>query len=340
VSALKTVGRILTLAAALLMLAAGGLVLAQQFLAADPFVEAARNAVLDGALRLAAFDEFGVPGDLYERTEAALASVLLGYGLAPLGLVLLVAALLSGRGKATPPQEEGEEAPAEEFVAPVEKKLAKKARKQAGVLAKSAGPFQAAEVCFANGLLDEAAGYYVEAGELIRAAEIRHNQNRFIESAELYFQVGSYDSAGAIFSQQREWERAAEAYLQAGNKSVAAEMFEQAGEWRRAAECYEASEFPRHAAKAYVRCAEWRKAAECLELVVLEDATGAGSAESKRRAETRKLVRMAGDLYVRAGLDEKAEAVLERGECWAPAGEIALRCGREEKAKRRVLPRC
>ena len=139
-------------------------------------------------------------------------------------------------------------------------------------------------------------------------------------------------SAGAIFSQQEEWGRAAEAYVQSGNKSVAAEMFEKAGEWRSAAECYGASDFPRHAAKAYVRCAEWQKAAECLEQVVREEASGAGNTDPKRRAETEKLVRMAGDLYVRAGLDEKAEAILERGECWAPAAEIALRCGREEKA--------
>jgi tetratricopeptide (TPR) repeat protein len=332
VSALKTIGRILTLAVALAMLSAGGLVLAQQFLADVPFVEAARNIVLDGAFRLTAFGEFGVPSDLHELTEAALSNVLLGYGLAPLGLVLLVAALLPGRSKAPPPQEEGEEAPAEEFVAPVEKKLAKKAKKQAAALSKHGGPFQAAEVCFENGLLDEAAGYYIKAGELIRAAEIRHDQNRFIESAELYCQVGSYDSAGAIFSQLEEWGRAAEAYVQSGNKSVAAEMFEKAGEWRSAAECYEASDFPRHAAKAYVRCAEWQKAAECLEQVVSEEASGAGNTDPKRQAETEKLVRMAGDLYVRAGLDEKAEAVLERGECWVPAAEIALRCGREEKA--------
>jgi tetratricopeptide (TPR) repeat protein len=322
-------GRILTLAVALAMLGAGGLALAQHFLAADPFVEAARNAVLDGALRLTAFEEFGVPSDLHERAEAALANVLLGYGLAPLGLVLIVAALLRGRGKAPRPAAEAKEAPAEEFLAPVEKKPAKKATRQAAALAKSAGPFQAAELCFETGLLEEAAGYYIEAGELIRAAEIRHDQNRFIESAELYFQMGSYESAGAIFSQQEEWGRAAEAYLRAGNKSVAAEMFEQAGEWRRAAECYEASEFPRHAAKAYVRCAEWRKAAECLELVVLEEATGAGSADPKRQAETRKLVQMAGDLYVRAGLEPCAAAARRR----RPSSSCA-------RTKHRALPRC
>jgi tetratricopeptide (TPR) repeat protein len=332
VSALKTVAKFLILAAALGVLAAGGLVLARHYLPAAASIAAAHDAVLQGALRLTAFEEYGVPIDLYERTAAALGSVALGHVLALIGLVVIVAALLPGRSKAPPPAEDDEEAPAEEYVAPVEKKLAKKAKKQAAALAKSAGPLQAAEVCFQNGLLEEAAGYYIKAGELIRAAEIRHDQNRFIESAELYYEKGSYESAAAIFSQQEEWARAGDAYLQAGNKSVAAEMFEQAGDWRRAAECYEASDFPRHAAKAYVRCAEWRKAAECLEQVVLEEATSAGSADPKRQAETRKLVRMAGDLYVRAGLDEKAEAVLERGECWAPAGEIALRCGREEKA--------
>jgi tetratricopeptide (TPR) repeat protein len=333
VSALRTIGRLLTVVVALSMLAAGGLALAMAYLPGEPLVETARSAVVDAALRLTAFEEFGVPIDLHERVEGALANVLLRYGLAPAGLLLLLVALLRGGAKLPPLADEGKPAPPEEeFVAPIEKKAQKKARKQAAALARAKRVLEAAELCFESRLLDEAAKYYIQAGERIRAAEIRHDQNRFIEAAELYFEAGVYDSAGTIFGQQEEYGRAAEAYLKAGNQSVAAEMFEKAGEWRRAAESYEVAEFPRHAAKAYVRCAEWSKAADCLEQVILEGMSGAGHADPARQAETRKLVRMAGDLYVRAGLDDKAETILERGECWSAAGEIALRCGREEKA--------
>jgi tetratricopeptide (TPR) repeat protein len=180
--------------------------------------------------------------------------------------------------------------------------------------------------------MEDAAGHYIQAGELIRAAEIRHDQNRFIEAAELYLKAGSFDSAGVIFAQKEEWARAADAYVEAGNRSVAAEMFEKAGNWRRAAQCYEASDFPRHAAKAWVRCSEWARAAACLEPVIVESMTGAGHSDPKRQAESRKLILMAADLHTRANQEDKAQAILERGGCHAQAAEIALRRGRHEEA--------
>ena len=117
-----------------------------------------------------------------------------------------------------------------------------------------------------------------------------------------------------------------------GNKSVAAEMFEKAGDFRRAGDCYAQTDFARHAAKAYVKCNEWKKAAECLDQVILEESTGAAASDPARQAETRKLVRMAGDLYGRAGLHSKAQAVFERGGLWIPAAELALAHGSKEQA--------
>jgi tetratricopeptide (TPR) repeat protein len=321
-------GKVASLGSSVGMIALGGLALAGALLPEDPWVASVRSALLHAALQLAAS---GGPADLTERLEAALTNPLVQYGLAPLGLMLLVGALLPGRKPRLPQDLAGPEAP-QEFVLPVEKKAQKKARKQAGALAKSGRSFEAAETCFQNGLMEEAARHFVAAGELIRAAEIRHDQKRFIEAAEFYLEAGSFDSAGTLFAEQEEWARAADAYLQAGNRSVAAEMFEKAEDWRQAAACYEASDFPRHAAKAWVRCTEWKKAADCLERVIAENMAGVGQTDAKRQAETRKLVRMAGDLYVRAGEDAGAQKVLERGECWTAAAEIALRCGREQEA--------
>lgn len=325
--ALRGIAKGLLLVLGSLLLIVGGFALANGL--APDAVAGARSAVLDAALERAMN---GGPADLHETVESALDNALVQYGATLLGLVLLIGGLLPGKA-ALPPEESGDDAEAPvAHVATIEKKVQKKAVKQAGALAKAGRHLEAAELCFQNGRMDEAAKFYVEAGELIRAAEIRHDQKRFIDSAELYMQAGSYDSAGAIFAQQEEWERAADAYVEAGNKSVAAEMYEKAEAWRKAGECYEASDFQRHAAKAWVRCADWARGAACLEAVIIDDLSGAGMGDTKKQNETRKLVRMAGDLYTRAGEDEKAQRILERGECWAQAAEIALRIGSHEEA--------
>jgi tetratricopeptide (TPR) repeat protein len=260
--------------------------------------------------------------------EAFLQGVIARFGLAPAGLLLLLAALLPGRGgqgveEAEGPHDERPKADA---------RALRKARRQGATLARKGSALDAAEYCFASGLLEEAASYFIEAEEFVRAAEIRHDQNRFIECAELYLKGRKFDAAGRIFSQQGEHKRAAEAYLEAGNKSVAAEMFEKAGDFRRAGDCYAQTDFARHAAKAYVKCGEWKKAAESLEQVIVEESTGAAAADPARQAETRKLVRMAGDLYGRAGMQAKAQAVFERGGLWLPAAELAYQHGSQEHA--------
>ena len=283
------------------------------------------DAVLEGSLRA------GWAG-LPDRVDQWLAAPGVRYGLAPAGLGLLLAGFLWGRGRPLPADAETAGEAGDTFVVPIDKKARKKAQRQAAALAKAGRFFEAAELCFHNQLMDAAAEHYVAAEEWIRAAEIRHDQNRFLECADLYLEAGSYDSAGAILSQQEAWGRAAEAYAAGGNNSVAAEMYEKDENWTRAAECYEKSDFPRHAARAWVRCGEWLRAATNLEAVVVELRTGVGLGDSKRRAEFRRLVQMASQLYLRASEDGKAQQVLEAAECWAAAGEIALGHGREAEA--------
>ncbi|MGI9592233.1 MAG: protein kinase domain-containing protein [Myxococcota bacterium] len=317
-------GRLLGLALGVGLLAVGGVALASALAPELGPAMASRDLLLGLAVRVP-----GAPGGA--TIDAALSNALVQYGLAPLGLLLLVGVLLPGKARIPKEDDAGAEAPREEYVVPVDKKTQKKAHKQAAALARSGRAREAADLCFEHGLMEEAAKYFIKAEEFIRAAEIRHDQNRFIESAELYMRAGSHDSAGSIFAQQEEWGRAAEAYCESGNLSVAAEMFEKAEDWRSAAECYEKSDFPRYAAKAYVKCGQWKRAATCLESVIGDNLSG-GSHDAKRQAETQKLVLMAGDLYVRAGEDVSARKILEKGECWGPAAEIALRTGAEARA--------
>ena len=252
---LRRIARFGTIVFAALCLLFGGLALGLAYLPEHGIVLAGHDALVQAALRLSAVEALGLPVDSAHRAERALGIPLLRLGLAPFGLVLLVAALLPGRSRSLPETApEHTEEQAREEIAPVDPKEQKKAQKTAAGIAKKGRPLEAAEYAFASGLLDQAAHYFIDAQELVRAAEIRHDQNRFMESAELYLKAERYDSAGSIFSQQEEYGRAGEAYLLAGNKSVAAEMFERGEEFKRAADCYAESGFPREAAKAYIRC--------------------------------------------------------------------------------------
>ncbi len=322
---MQVIGRILAIVVAVALILVGAVALATAYLPEQALVEAARGVLL----QLASVEVSGLPDDLPERVETALAGELLRYTLLPLGLVVLVVTLRLGRGAAKAGGGEAEAFDARMVTDPRE---LRKTRKLASATARKGDPADAAEICFASGLLDEAANYFIAAEEFVRAAEIRHDQNRFLESAELYEKAGRYEAAGHVFGQQSEFQRAADCYVQAGNPSVAGEMFEKAKDFRRAANCYVEAGFSRAAAEAYEKCDMWEQAATCLEEVILEERTGSGGSDPRKEAEVRKLVRRAGHLYERTGRDAKAQAVLEKGECYAVAAEIALRNGREAQA--------
>src|SRR5262245_7658462 len=269
-----------------------------------------------------------------EETEEWIEGALMGeqplVALAPLGLVLLVAQALAGRRRIA------EAAPAAAgqtlHMAVLDGRQQRRVAKQAAGLARAGRALEAAELCFASGMLEEAAEYFLEGDEIVRAAEIRHGQGRHVESAELYLKAGRPETAARIFADQQDWARSASAYVEAGNLSVAAEMFEKANDFRKAADCYARSEIPRQAASAYARCGDWRRAAECLEEVIREGLAGVGHGDPQRRAELKKLVLRAGELYQKAQLPARAEAVLALGGCHAAAAEVALACGRKERA--------
>jgi tetratricopeptide (TPR) repeat protein len=330
-AAVKFIGRILTACLGLALSAVGGLALASAYLPENASVVLVRDFALRVLMAVESNSLPGVPGDLPGRMDPFLSHVLVLYGLAPGGLMLMITSLLPGRRPPPAAEEESEEVPEGQTTVYVDNKTQKKAVKQAAALAKAGRHAEAAEHCFASGLFEEAAQHFIEDEDFERAAEIRHDQNRFIESAELYLKAGKCESAGSIFGQQGEFRRSAEAYEQAGNLSVAAEMYEKARDFRRAADAYAKSGFPRNAAKAYVTCEQWEKAAVCLEEVIRDESSSLGGDVTKA-AELRKLVTMAGSLYERAQLADRAQAVLEKGGCFSPAAEIALRSGREEAA--------
>jgi tetratricopeptide (TPR) repeat protein len=267
------------------------------------------------------------PADASARVLSALSDSALRFALAPVGLVLLIASLLPGRA-----QGDGEESASGLPEPEGGDRALRKTRKQAAAIAKKGIPLEAAELCFAVGLLEEAAGYFLDAGEPVRAAEIRLDQERFLEAAELYARAGRHDSAASIYVQQNEHVRAAEAYLQIESFSLAAESFERAGDHRRAAECFEKADFPREAAKAYGRCEQWIPAARCLEREIIDTGALGGGQNPEREEDLQKLYRATGGFYELAGELERAEAVLVKGRLFVPAGEIALKRGDGEKA--------
>ncbi|MFQ5415433.1 MAG: protein kinase [Myxococcota bacterium] len=322
---LKRIGRTVAVCLGLVLLVVGAFALANALVPAHAIVAMLRDRLLTALMQ--------VPGaNLAVYMDPVLEHPGAQYGLVPLGLVLLFLGIRMGRtAKLDPGVSEDADGPREVVTFAVDKKTAKKGLKQAAALAKVGRALDAAELCFANGSMEAAAEYFVKANEFERAAEIRHDQNRFIESAELYLEARNFESAAAVFAQQDEYLRAGEAYEQAGNSSVAAEMFEKAKEFLRAADGYAKSGFPRNAAKAYVVCERWKQAAECLEEAIRDEAAGV-MGDANKAAEQRKLVMMAGSLYERAGLCDRAQTVFERGERYGAAAEIALRRGRAEQA--------
>jgi tetratricopeptide (TPR) repeat protein len=309
-----------------LAVAFGGLGLAIAYAGDVPQVEtAAELAEKLFAVALAQWP--GADADAAPELLEALASAPLRFLLAPIGLVVLVALLLPGRGEKA--EASRESAPDERPT--VAGKDARRARKEAAAIARKGMPLDAAEICFSMGLLDEAADYFVAAGELVRAAEIRHDQNRFLESAELYVKAGSHAAAAVIFARQGEFTRAAEANLEAGNISQAAEMFEKAGDHRRAAECFEKTDFPRDAARCYANCKQWLRAARCLDQELIE-AGAAASRDDRAREEFAKLVKLAGTWFQRAGELESAENVFVKGGLWEQAAELAEKRGAVPRA--------
>jgi tetratricopeptide (TPR) repeat protein len=303
---------------------AGGLGLGMAYLPEQAAVVAAEQAAF--ALLDVAGTRMGRE-DLPEQVLTALAGFPLRFVLAPLGALVLVAKLLPGRRAA-----ESEESEESFEVEGPDARMLKRSRKDAAAIAKKGDPLEAAELCFAVGLMDEAADYFMQAGEYVRVAEIRHDQNRFMESAELYGKAGSHDSAAVIYAQQGEYVRAGDAQVQAGNLSVAAEMYEQGNKHRLAAECYDKSEFPRQAAKAYIKCEEWTLAAKRLEDVMVEEAVAASGGDDARRAEYHKVVRMCGHLYERSGDLPKAEEIFVKAGLFVFAGDIALKQEALERA--------
>ena len=212
---LRRLGRTVLLVLAVGCLCAGALGLCLAYLPDQPLVDrvaqATQRALSVASSRLPS----GVDPGLGDRVHAALAGFPLRFVLAPLGLVLLVTALLPGRRSAVREDPEDDAAPHEDS------RALRKIRKRAAATARSGMTLEAAELCFSVDLLDEAAGYFIAAGDLERAAEIRHAQDRFIECAELYAKAGRDDAAAVIFAEHDEFVRSAEAYVAAGNLSVA-----------------------------------------------------------------------------------------------------------------------
>jgi tetratricopeptide (TPR) repeat protein len=210
---------------------------------------------------------------------------------------------------------------------------ARKLEKRAAALARKGQTLEAGDLCRESGLADVAVRYYLEASEPAKAAEVRRDQNRFAEAAELYVQAGKFDLAGTLYASQNEYEKAADCYRKGGRMSVAAEMYEKASRFQLAGECYMRCEFHRHAAQAFVKVQSWARAAQALELAIAEDASKIGSGQDRNKEkELKKLVLQAGKLYEEAGDLEAATRVLEQGECWSAAGDVAMRNGQPKKA--------
>jgi tetratricopeptide (TPR) repeat protein len=246
--------------------------------------------------------------------------LLLGFGLKPRGDQ-------SDEAPAAPP---AAYAPASVMAPAANKRVLRKVDRRAAVLAKQGAVLEAAELCAESGLHDAAAGYFTQVGEFVRAAEVRQDQNRMIDAADLYQQAGDFDAAGSLLASQNEHGQAGDCYRKGGRLSVAAEMYEKAGRHADAAQCYADTDFHRYAAQAWLKVEEWQKAARALEEALKDEAASASLHVGDK--EHRKTVLQTAKLYEQSGDLDSAMRVLVAGECFAAAGEMAMRSGMFEQA--------
>ncbi|MCH2173255.1 protein kinase [Myxococcota bacterium] len=212
----------------------------------------------------------------------------------------------------------------------------RKLRREVASLARGGEPLAAAELAVEYQWIDAAVRHFETADLPLRAAELLHAEGRLEEATSFYVQAEAHDVAAGLLRERGEFELAAESQIQAGNLLLAAESFLEAGRDLRAAECFAQSGFPREAAEAYAKCDRWEEAARCVEELINES----GSLEQRSEAQRSKLVdlhRMAGALFRRAGLEADAQRILTRARCNAEAAQVALARGREREAANLLL---
>jgi tetratricopeptide (TPR) repeat protein len=290
-------------------------------------LQSATNALIEQGMDL--------PLDLSVTIEEWLGAAPMRFVVAPVGLLLLLFSAMgfpgSGGSKKSKIADDAELPGYDESLEPADRKGKKKLLKTAATMRKNGELEAAAEMLWGAREYDKAAEYYLEAELPARAAEIRHDQNRFLESAELYLKAGKHEAAGAIFAQQNEWTRAGECYVAANSLSIAAEMYEKAEDYPKAAQCFADVEFFRHAAACWVKAKQWSRAADCLRRVFVDELPKAKS-DAKKLAELQKVARQVAKLFDRAGQAANGLSVLEQGQCWVDAAELALSLGRHVEA--------
>jgi len=327
------VGRILGVVLGLALLAAGAVGLALGHLPDAPWL-----ASLDPVLaQLGSLAEGAGRGFDADGARAFLSDRVVSIALPACGL-LLVAMSLRRRGDDEPPAPRARErernaaaaeAPAEPE--PLARSAKRQFEKEARALAKRGDVREAAEVYRDAGEPDKAVAILEEDGQLERAAEIRHEQREFEACAELYLRAGRNDLAARAWADAGEFAKAARCHEEQQQFGLAGELYEQAELWKEAGAAFEKIDFHRQAARAYVKARAWEKAARCLEQVVIDEFARVASDPVKRQ-ERRKLVLQTAKLYKEAGKLEQAQRVLEKGECYAHAGKLAMDRERYEEA--------
>ncbi len=322
---MAVVGRILGVVLGLVLLGAGGLGLAFEY-APDSPVVASGEALLAQLAPL--LEGVGVGMD-QKGARTFLGDPVLRLVLPGLGLFLLVSSVWRrGAKKAAdaPADPDRPLSEAEENAQNLDRSAKKHFAKEARGLVKAGQLVEAAEIYRDAGEIDKAVTVLEEAERFDRAAEMRREQGDLEAAAQFYLRAGRSDHAALAWSEAGQFAKAAQCYLERGQHGMAAEMFEQAGMWREAGDAHQENGFHRHAARAYVKCQAWEPAAVALEEVLNEEFVRVGSGQDPKKAkEHRKIVLQTAKLYREAKRVEDAQRVLEKGGCFAQAGEIAMK---------------
>lgn len=170
------------------------------------------------------------------------------------------------------------------------------------------------------------------------AATLLESINELEEAANYYMQAGEQISAAGIYESLGDLEKAATLYREAGNNTRAGDIFLRLGDYRNAALMYENCGLFKKAAGIYEEGRDIRKAAELYEVCFIEDAARGNSSALENALKSGKLFEATGShdqalrVYLKAGLHEEAAHVYEMTRDFINAGEAYLNAGSLEKA--------
>jgi tetratricopeptide (TPR) repeat protein len=192
----------------------------------------------------------------------------------------------------------------------------------------------AGDLAFGEQAFEDAAEYYVKAGDFGRAAEAFAAGGHRKEAIQHFKRAGQPQRAAELYEAARQYRPAANEYLACGAKDKAAALFLQTADFRRAGEIYLELQRRGDAGEAFERLGEREKAAELFEQYFEQEHQLVRGDVSRLSDVVRSRARFAAECAEQGGHLSRAARLRERSGYTVEAAETYARAGMAEEAAR------